>query len=210
MYPVSSYSQDGERGDVGAMISSQHAKRVVSLVDSTCNVIYGGKHHRTEERFVAPTVVEATMESTCMKEEIFGPILAIVTVPDLDKAIELVNRNYSSKALHPLAMYIFSKSKEEQQRILAAVPSGQCAINDVIKQSANHYVPFGGVGASGMGAFSGKYGFDFFSHYRGTLDVKNYSTFKWDPSVWVSRNQRVASIALVRPTQTDIVTSTYL
>ena len=80
-YPVSSYSgnngDDGNRGDVGKMISVEHAERVVSMVDSTCNVIYGGKHHDTKERFVAPTIVEATADSTVMKDEIFGPILII-------------------------------------------------------------------------------------------------------------------------------------
>mmetsp|Transcript_29790 Transcript_29790/g.63184 ORF Transcript_29790/g.63184 Transcript_29790/m.63184 type:complete len:613 (+) Transcript_29790:83-1921(+) len=182
LYPVSTY-EDG--GDVGKMITVQHAERVVGLLDSTCNVIYGGKHHNVKERFVAPTVVEATADSKVMKEEIFGPILAIVTVPSLDGAIEFFTEHYTAKAEHPLALYIFSKSKEEQKRIMAAVPSGTCGVNEVIKQAGNHFLPFGGVGTSGMGAYYGKYGFDFFSHYRGTLVGNNYSTLKWDPSVWL-------------------------
>uniref|UniRef100_A0A7S2LDR8 Aldehyde dehydrogenase domain-containing protein n=1 Tax=Skeletonema marinoi TaxID=267567 RepID=A0A7S2LDR8_9STRA len=188
-YPVSSYSgnngDDGSRGDVGKMISVEHAERVVSMVDSTCNVIYGGKHHDTKERFVAPTIVEATADSTVMKDEIFGPILAIVTVPDLDSAIEYVQTNFSSKGKHPLNLYLFTKSKKEQQQIMNAIPSGTCAINDVIKHSANYYVPFGGIGTSGLGAYYGKFGFDFFSHYRGSLLVKNHSTSKLDPAVWM-------------------------
>ncbi|KAK1746088.1 aldehyde dehydrogenase [Skeletonema marinoi] len=188
-YPVSSYSgnngDDNSRGDVGKMISVEHAERVVSMVDSTCNVIYGGKHHDTKERFVAPTIVEATADSTVMKDEIFGPILAIVTVPDLDSAIEYVQTNFSSKGKHPLNLYLFTKSKKEQQQIMNAIPSGTCAVNDVIKHSANYYVPFGGIGTSGLGAYYGKFGFDFFSHYRGSLLVKNHSTSKLDPAVWM-------------------------
>lgn len=183
LHPVSSY---GDNGDVGKMISVQHAERVVGLVDSTCDIIYGGKHHNIKERFVAPTVVEATADSTIMKEEVFGPILAIVTVPNLDGAIDFVNEHYTVKGEHPLALYIFSKSEEEQRKIMADVPSGTCGINEIIKQGANYHNPFGGVGTSGMGAYYGKHGFDFFSHYRGTLVGNNYSTFKWDPSVWLT------------------------
>ncbi|KAL9189389.1 hypothetical protein ACHAXT_009064 [Thalassiosira profunda] len=186
MYPVSSYaSRDGGRGDVGRMISVEHARRVVGLVDFTSKTIYGGKHHDVEDRFVAPTIVEAATDSTVMKEEIFGPILAIVTKPNLDSAIGFVNQHYTSKQEHPLVLYIFSRSKDEQRRIMESVPSGTCGINEVLKQSANYHMPFGGVGASGMNAYYGKSGFDFFSHYRGTLAGSNFSTWKWDPSVWM-------------------------
>lgn len=181
MYPPSTYSN----GDVGKMISVQHAQRVVDLLDSTCNIIYGGEHN-VKERFVAPTVVEATADSTIMKEEIFGPPLALVTVPSVDAGIEFVNRHFTRKGRHPLALYIFSKSKDERRRIMEAVPSGTCAINEVLKQSANIHLPFGGLGTSGMGAYHGKFGFDFFSHYRGTLVSNNYSTWKWDPTVWLT------------------------
>lgn len=187
MYPVSSYSNGSDHfGDVGKMISVQHAERVVNLIDSTCKVIYGGVHHNVEERFVAPTIVEATADSTIMKEEIFGPILAMITVTCVDEGIQFVNQHYTSKAEHPLALYIFSKSKDEQRKIMDAVPSGTCGINDLIKQAANYYQPFGGVGTSGIGAYNGKHGFDFFSHYRGTLLSSNTSTYKYDPSVWVA------------------------
>ena len=193
LYPLSSYTsstytqQDQTMyGDVGKMISVEHAERVVSLLDSTSNVIYGGKDHNVQDRFVAPTVVEATADSTIMKHEIFGPILAIIHVPSIDGAIEFVNRHYTSKGEHPLAMYIFSKSQQEQHLIMNAIPSGMCGVNDVLKQSANYHLPFGGVGASGMNAYYGKFGFDFYSHYRGTLVEKNFSTWKWDPSVWMT------------------------
>ena len=193
MYHASSYLNHEDRGDVGKMISIEHAERVVSLIDSTCELIYGstcdvvyGGEHNVKERFVAPTIVEANYDSTIMKQEIFGPVLAIVTVPNLDGAIQFVDRHYTSKGEHPLALYIFSRSKAEQRQIMEAIPSGTCAINEVLKQSANYNMPFGGVGSSGMGAYYGKFGFDFFSHYRGTLVGRNYSTWRFDPSVWVA------------------------
>lgn len=186
MYPMSSYSHGSGGGDVGKMITVQHAERVVNLIDSTCKVIYGGELHNVKKRFVAPTIVEATANSTIMKEEIFGPILAIITVPSVDDGIHFVNHHYTSKAEHPLALYIFSQSKDEQRKIMEAVPSGTCGINDLIKQAANYYQPFGGVGTSGIGAYNGKHGFDFFSHYRGTLTSNNKSTSRYDPTVWVA------------------------
>jgi len=195
-YPVSSYADDGavggggigrgrRRGDVGRMISVRHAERVVGLVDSTCRVIYGGRHHDVGRRFVAPTIVEATFDSTVMREEVFGPVLAIVPVPSVDDALRLVNERFTSRAEHPLVLYIFSGLRVEQQKIAGAVPSGMCSINEVLKIGANWNLPFGGVGASGMGAANGRHGFDFFSHRRGTLVSGNRSTSSWDPSVWV-------------------------
>lgn len=193
MYPVSSYSASSptnetknKYGDVGTMISVEHAERVVSLLDSSCNIIYGGKHHNIQQRFVAPTVVEATAESKIMQHEIFGPLLAVISVPDLDAAIQFVNKNFTSKGKHPLALYIFSRSKQEQQKIMNAIPSGTCAINDVIKQPGNYLLPFGGVGTSGIGSFYGKYGFDFYSHYRGALVGNNFSASPYDPALWMT------------------------
>ncbi len=199
MYPVSSYADDGavgpggggigrggrRRGDVGRMISVRHAERVVGLVDSTCRVIYGGGHHDVGDRFVSPTVVEATFDSTVMGEEVFGPVLIIVPVPSVDEALRLVNERFTSRAEHPLILYIFSGSGEEQKKIADAVSSGMCSINEVTKIAANWNLPFGGLGASGMGAANGKHGFDFFSHRRGTVVSGNRSTSRWDPSVWV-------------------------
>jgi len=192
MYPVSSYA-DGNHGgdgcDVGKMISVEHARRVVDMVDSTSRVVYGGEHHDVEGRFVAPTVVEVDADAedaTVMREEIFGPILAVVPVRGVDRMIEYVQRNFSSRAEHPLVIYIFSRDKSEQRRIMRCVPSGSCGINDTMKQSANYNLPFGGVGYSGYGQYYGRYGFDFFSHYRGTLVSDNYSTSRLDPSNWIT------------------------
>lgn len=86
-------------GDVGRIISMQHAQRVVDLVDTSCNIIYGGEWHNVEDRFVAPTVIEATAESIVMKYETFGPVLSIITATNLDGAIRFVNEHYSTSIL---------------------------------------------------------------------------------------------------------------
>ncbi len=209
MYPVSSYSQKnpttGRFGDVGTMISAEHAQRVVSLIDndendsedSKCQILYGGKHHDIPNKFVAPTVVSATIHSKIMQHEIFGPLLAVLTVPDLPSAINLVHTHFTSQGKHPLALYIFSDSKKEQDEILNTIPSGGCAINDVIKHPRNHHLPFGGVGTSGIGHWYGKYGFDFYSHHRGVMISGNHSARsgsgfwgalgKYDPGLWMTQ-----------------------
>jgi len=209
MYPASSYTQKdattGRFGDVGTMISVEHAQRVVSLIendehapaDSRCQILYGGKHHDIPNKFVAPTVVSATIHSKIMQHEIFGPLLAVLTVPDLPSAIDLVHTHFTCQGKHPLALYIFSNSKREQDEILNAIPSGGCAINDVIKHPRNHHLPFGGVGTSGMGHWYGKYGFDFYSHHRGVMISGNHSARsgsgfwglmgKYDPGLWMTQ-----------------------
>jgi hypothetical protein len=206
MYPISSYANDDDRvenvvdgvdggvgttferrrrGDVGRMISSRHAERVIGLIDSTCDVLYGGLHHDVDDRFVSPTIVEVTSISTIMTEEIFGPVLAVMSVPSVDDMLTYVYERFTSRAEHPLVLYIFSHSKCEISRIMDDVPSGMCSINEVLKVGANINIPFGGVGQSGMGASGGKHGFDFYSHRRGALIGGNTSTSGWDPTVWV-------------------------
>ena len=82
-------------------------------------MIYGGRHHDVGRRFVAPTIVEATFDSTVMREEVFGPVLAIVPVPSVDDALRLVNERFTSRAEHPMVVYNFSDSWEERRRIKA-------------------------------------------------------------------------------------------
>jgi aldehyde dehydrogenase (NAD+) len=134
-------------------------------------------HHR-RDRFVLPTVVEATFDSTVMGEEVFGPVLMIVPVPSVDEALGLVNERFTLRAEHPLILYIFSRPGEEQKKIADAVPSRMCSIKEVTKIAVNWNLPFGGLGASGMGAANGKHGFDFFSHRRGTVVSGNRSTLR--------------------------------
>lgn len=117
------------------------------------------------ERYVAPTILtNVTWGSPVMREEIFGPVLPVLTFRSLDEAIEGINRQAK-----PLALYVFSRAQASIDRVLAGTSSGGVAINTVMLQFANPYLPFGGVGESGQGSYHGWHGFRAFSHERSVL-----------------------------------------
>ena len=99
-----------------------------------------------------------------MKEEIFGPVLPVLSFNDTDA---LISRLRSQS--RPLALYIFTKNRNYQDRLMQAVSSGSVGINETVKQGATHYLPFGGIGESGMGAYHGKATFDCFSQYKSIM-----------------------------------------
>jgi aldehyde dehydrogenase (NAD+) len=120
------------------------------------------------ERYVAPTVLaNVGWDSPAMREEIFGPILPVLTFSGLDEAIERVNERAK-----PLTLYVFSHSQPNIDRVLSRTSSGGVAINTVVVQYANPYLPFGGVRESGQGSYHGWYGFRTFSHERSVFRQK--------------------------------------
>lgn len=150
------------------IVNEKHLKRLTDFVKPE-QVALGGKFN-IQERMMSPTIlINVKPDEPVMQEEIFGPILVIMTITNLDEAIEFINSR--SK---PLAMYIFSKSKSVQKRMLNETSSGGVTINDTITHISTENVPFGGVGASGMGSYHGKQGFYTFSHQKGVL-VKDSS-----------------------------------
>jgi coniferyl-aldehyde dehydrogenase len=118
-------------------------------------------------RFEPIALIDVPPEARVLHEEIFGPILPIVTASSVSAAIEYVN----SKA-NPLAIYWFGKDKNNMQRVLEETRSGGVTINDVLLHATVESLPFGGVGASGMGSYHGKAGFDTFSHQKPILEVR--------------------------------------
>jgi coniferyl-aldehyde dehydrogenase len=118
-------------------------------------------------RFEPILLIDVPSEARVMHEEIFGPILPIVTVNNVAAAINFIN----SKA-NPLALYWFGKDKKNLQRVLEETRSGGVTINDVLLHATVESLPFGGVGASGMGSYHGKAGFDTFSHQKPILEVR--------------------------------------
>nr|MDK7246336.1 aldehyde dehydrogenase family protein [Staphylococcus lugdunensis] len=113
-----------------------------------------------ENRYIAPTLLEnITPHSKIMEEEIFGPILPIIEYDDFNEALDIVRAK--SK---PLSCYLFSEDENNTQRVLNELSFGGGAINDTLMHLANPNLPFGGVGASGIGQYHGKYSFDTFSH----------------------------------------------
>ena len=175
--------------DVGRIASVRHAERLVGMLDDTVNVLHGGEADAAQ-RYMAPTIVEPKdpskpLASTVMREEIFGPILPVVGVPTVDSAIEFVN-SQAAGGNHPLALYVFAKGTANQQKVQRATQSGGFCINDCVKHLGNPNLPFGGVGASGMGAYHGEHGFKFFSHQRAVFAVDNHVSYRKEPGVWMT------------------------
>ena len=158
------FGSDPQQSDsYGRIINSRHFERVSQLIGSG-TVVAGG---RTDagDKYIAPTVLTGVSpESPVMQEEIFGPILPIVRADDLDEAIAAIRKRDK-----PLSAYLFTRDKQAETRFLNDVSCGSACINDVMMFAAVHELPFGGVGPSGMGAYSGKQGFDTFSHMKAVM-----------------------------------------
>ncbi|RZV41182.1 MAG: aldehyde dehydrogenase family protein [Acidimicrobiales bacterium] len=149
--------------DYGRVVSDRHHQRLVGMLDGQ-TVAFGGDHDG-ETRFLSPTiVVDPALDSTVMSEEIFGPILPIITVDNIDAAIRFVNDRPK-----PLALYVFANDDDVVDRVLSRTSSGGGCVNHVLLHFSPSELPFGGVGASGMGRYHGKSGFDAFSNLKGIV-----------------------------------------
>ncbi|MCH8652118.1 aldehyde dehydrogenase [Staphylococcus lugdunensis] len=146
--------------DYGRIINDKHFTRLNELLNIHRNEIIVGGTSDKEDRYIAPTLLEnITPHSKIMEEEIFGPILPIIEYDDFNEALDIVRAK--SK---PLSCYLFSEDENNTQRVLNELSFGGGAINDTLMHLANPNLPFGGVGASGIGQYHGKYSFDTFSH----------------------------------------------
>ncbi|XP_078404316.1 aldehyde dehydrogenase, dimeric NADP-preferring-like [Cetorhinus maximus] len=155
------YGNDPQKSpDYGRIVNQRHFKRLMSLLEGV-NVVYGGQSDE-EELYIAPTIVtDVDPDSRIMQEEIFGPLLPIVTADSADEAIGFINKRDK-----PLALYVFSHNKKLIKRMIAETSSGGVTANDCMIHYTVDTLPFGGVGASGIGAYHGKFGFETFSHRR--------------------------------------------
>lgn len=148
--------------DYGRIVNLKHYHRLTSLLNSAqMNIVFGG-HSDEDERYIEPTLLDhVTSDSAIMQEEIFGPILPILTYQSLDEAIAFIHQRPK-----PLSLYLFSEDENATQRVINELSFGGGAINDTLMHLANPKLPFGGVGASGMGSYHGKYSFDTFTHEK--------------------------------------------
>jgi aldehyde dehydrogenase (NAD+) len=156
-----------EAGNSGGkpIVNERHFGRLTTALAATKGTVAlgGGSDAATIE--IQPTVVvDPALDEPLMTDEIFGPILPIVTVQSLDEAIDFVN----SRA-KPLAAYLFTKSKDVRERVIKEVSAGGMLVNHLLFQFSTTKLPFGGVGPSGMGAYHGKFGFEEFSHRKSVL-----------------------------------------
>lgn len=149
--------------DYARIINHRHWQRILGYLEGQ-NVVYGGEHNE-ESLFIAPTLVmDPDLNSPLMQQEIFGPVLPIITVDKITDAIPMINARPK-----PLAMYIFTKDQRLEDQILNETTAGNVCINDGMMFMTNKELPFGGVGTSGMGSYSGKAGFDTFSHLKSVM-----------------------------------------
>jgi aldehyde dehydrogenase (NAD+) len=157
-----------ENQNYDKMINEKHYSRVMGLIDQE-KVVLGGKGRDNELR-IEPTVLDNVTENDAvMQEEIFGPVLPVLTYDELDEAVDFIE-----KRPHPLALYIFSNDKKVQKLFTEKLAFGGGCINDTVLHLATSQMGFGGVGNSGMGAYHGKKSFQTFTHEKSILRKYNW------------------------------------
>lgn len=147
----------------GRIINEKQFDRLVSYL-SQGKIVYGGQHDRTN-KFIAPTLLEeVSLESPLMNEEIFGPLLPIISYNTREEALAIIRRHPN-----PLAFYLYTNNRTNEKEWLQQVPAGGACVNNSVFHLLNHHLPFGGRGNSGLGAYHGKFSFDTFSHKKAVL-----------------------------------------
>jgi len=181
---IEHYDEQFLQKEYSKIINTKNYDRLVSLIDKN-KIYYGGKGDR-EKRRLEPTILKNVFfNDKVMSEEIFGPILPVISFSNIDEAILQV------KTLEkPLSCYIYSKSKKNSKKVIKEISFGGGAINDSMMHVANSNLPFGGVGASGMGNYHGKAGFDTFSHQKSILEKSFWFELnvKYSPYTDTKRN----------------------
>jgi acyl-CoA reductase-like NAD-dependent aldehyde dehydrogenase len=158
-----------EDSEYPLIVNERHTERIASLIDKS-KVIYGGEVD-VDKRYISPTILDnITMDDDIMKEEIFGPLLPIIIINNMDDTINFI-QNFEK----PLALYVFSKNQKLINKLLSSISFGGACVNDTMTHYVNPNLPFGGVGQSGIGEYHGKFSFDTFSHFK--------SVFK--KSMWI-------------------------
>ena len=169
---LADFFPDGDMSGMVRIINDKHFERVCNILDNSGNVVIGGARD-AETRFIEPAVLtDVPIDSPVMQQEIFGPVLPVLPYEKLDDCIDFIRSRPK-----PLALYIFSENKMNQEKVLNSCSFGGGCINDTVIHLASSHMSFGGVGESGMGSYHGKKSFDTFTHYRsvlkqGKLDVK--------------------------------------
>ncbi len=166
------YGEDaGKSPDFPRIITRANMERLATLLDDT-KIVYGG-HYDKDEKYFEPTILdEVNFDLPVMQQEIFGPILPVLTFKDTEKIIASINAHP-----RPLALYVFSKNNRFRKKIIGGIPAGGVTVNDTLMHIASNRLPFGGVGNSGTGKYHGHFSFETFSNakpvvYRGTwLDI---------------------------------------
>ncbi len=155
-------------GKIGKVVSQHQIKNLTGYLDAAREkVIYGGKYDLETRQFEATLMDDVNWDDAVMQQEIFGPILPILTYSSIDAVLQAINSRPK-----PLALYVFSENQQFADDVIARTTSGDAEINSTLIHVGSHYLPFGGVGTSGMGKYHGKFSLENFSHRRSILQVK--------------------------------------
>lgn len=159
---------DESLGKIGKIVSQHQIGNLAGYLDAAPEkVIYGGKYDLETRHFEATLMDDVNWNDAVMQQEIFGPILPILTYSNIDEVLKEINSRPK-----PLALYVFSESQQFADDVIARTTSGDAEINSTLIHVGSHYLPFGGVGASGMGKYHGRFSLENFSHQRSILQVK--------------------------------------
>jgi aldehyde dehydrogenase (NAD+) len=185
-------TRPAESADFGRIVNDRHFARLMKLAASAGGTVAIGGGSDAATRFIEPTViVDPDPDAPIMDEEIFGPLLPVVTVDSIDAAIDFVTERPK-----PLALYVFSGSSETVDRVLGATSSGGACVNHTLLQQATTGLPFGGVGPSGMGQYHGRAGFAAYSHYKSVLTKPTKPELKVMYPPYTSVKDRIVRAAL--------------
>lgn len=149
--------------DFGRIVNERHMERLQKILEQDAKYLFCGGEADTLQRYIEPVILDLGKDQNAasMQEELFGPILPVLSYHKLEDAVRFVN-----KRAKPLALYLFTKKRSAEKFVLERVSSGGVCVNDTISHLINPDLPFGGVGASGMGQYHGKYSFDTFTHEK--------------------------------------------
>ena len=145
------------------IINARHFERILSLIDKN-KIIFGGEYSK-ERLTIYPTVVSANPDDKIMEDEIFGPVLPVLRFRDYEGI-----RTFITSKEKPLALYLFTQDRDMKRKVLSQIQSGGVTINDTLVHLSSNYLPFGGIGESGMGSYHGIYSFNEFSQKRAVME----------------------------------------
>ena len=176
--------------DYGKIINEKHFDRILGLIDEK-KVVHGGGSDRSTLRIEPTVMYNVSFSDAVMQEEIFGPVMPVLTFDSLDEAIRRIN-----SMPHPLALYLFTSDKKAAGKVTARCGFGGGCINDTIIHLATSEMGFGGFGESGMGAYHGKSGFDTFTHYKSIVDKKTWIDLPMRYQPYRKRNEKMVRFFL--------------
>jgi aldehyde dehydrogenase (NAD+) len=157
----------------GRIINHKQFDRLVGYLKEG-TIVYGGKTDR-DQLYIEPTILmDVALDTPIMQQEIFGPLLPVISFSSFEEAKAIIARNPE-----PLAFYVYTENKNCEKAWLQQVPAGGACVNNSIFHLLNHRLPFGGRGTSGLGAYHGKYSFDTFSHQKSVLRTPTWP----DPAI---------------------------